>query len=195
MRLVIVISLSIVMLSCASGPETTKEYPRPQGVPSCGYSNPYGEFGGGRGEIEGNLEVIAAPYHLNDMMYLMMGQKAEETMVLMNMEFTNKGTSNVDARREDINVVGGNGETNQALDSKQILTLARGSDTKAGNMFEKIGDNVLRDKFVDQITVSPGQRGDIGIAFALPLPPDPKIQVTSGSGTVEILICWSPPGQ
>lgn len=194
MKRLVPIVLSVALISCASTPKSSSTAIQPpEKITMCPTLNQYGGFQGGYAELPNVAKVYARPPHLNDLAYIYMGPQAEKSMILASIILRNTSSSTITLARNAVSILGANGEVIPPLNTDQILEKSRGDDTKAKNMYENIGDEVLRKKYIDQISIKPREDGIIGIAFPLPLPPYPKIQVTINSEPVQLTICWAPP--
>jgi hypothetical protein len=188
----LIICLSILVWGCADQNEVRTAAVKPEGVPACDISLAYPGYRGGAVEIEGVVSGGVGAFHVNDLMYLMMGPMAEEKMVIFQVDLENSGSERISLDRTSLTIHGGDGVVISSIPPDAILTMSRGTDASPDpdDVYQQLGDGLVGNGFSKGIDIGPGEQGSMMIAFPLPLPPDPRIIVSVAGKSATIPICW-----
>jgi hypothetical protein len=187
----LIISLLVLIYGCAAQDGKYIQVIKPQGVPMCSAPTEFPGYHSWRVEAPNVAVVKLFPFHANDMMYKVIGPNAERRMLLAQAEIKNISFEHMVINRTMITIQGEGGMTITSIPPSKILTLARGTQTTADNVFEQLGDGIIDTECSKSIEIDTGETDSMMVAFPLPLPPNPKFVISIENSRVETPICWS----
>ena len=191
MNRIITVAACCFIISCKTipsfeQPQVTKV--EPVNVPICDTKTKYPGFQGRKITLDNGVTVSVAPYHYNDMIYVMLGPRSQMNMVVVSVYGQSSGSQVVPFDRTMIRVVGEEGKSLSTIPPNEILELSRTTDT--GNSLHQLGEKIVENDFNKSIKFGSDERDTLTVAFPLPFPTHPRFVVSINGYSGETPICW-----